>query len=66
METDQKAAIVSELKQVLRSAQSILFEGNNYSEEWASEAAKRGLSNIKKHCRSVKRPMSVSKQKQLS
>jgi len=52
--TDQKTAIVSELKQVLRSAQSILFEGNNYSEEWASEAAKRGLSNIKNTAEALK------------
>jgi glutamine synthetase len=52
--TDQKSAIVSELKQVLRSAQNILFEGNNYSDEWASEAAKRGLSNIKNTAEALK------------
>ena len=45
--TDQKAAIVKELKDVLRSAQNVLFEGNNYSEEWAKEAEKRGLGNVK-------------------
>jgi len=45
--TDQKKAIVAELKKVLVSAQPVLFEGNNYSEEWATEAKKRGLSNIK-------------------
>ena len=44
--TDQKKAIVAELKKVLVSAQPVLFEGNNYSEEWATEAKKRGLSNI--------------------
>ena len=44
---DQKTAIVTELKKILRSSKSILFEGNNYSEEWAKEAEKRGLSNIK-------------------
>lgn len=44
---DQKTVIVSELKKVLISAQNILFEGNNYSDEWAAEAEKRGLSNIK-------------------
>jgi glutamine synthetase len=44
---DQKAAIVKELKEVLKSAQNVLFEGNNYSEEWAAEAAKRGLGNVK-------------------
>jgi glutamine synthetase len=45
--TDQKAAIIKELKEVLKSAQNVLFEGNNYSEEWAEEAAKRGLGNVK-------------------
>ncbi|MDA8885946.1 glutamine synthetase III, partial [Bacteroidia bacterium] len=44
---DQKKIIVAELKKALVSAQSILFEGNNYSDEWATEAEKRGLSNIK-------------------
>jgi glutamine synthetase len=45
--TDQKAAIVTELKKALSSSKNILFEGNNYSKEWAIEAKKRGLSNIK-------------------
>ena len=44
---DQKTVIVSELKKALLSAQNVLFEGNNYSDEWAEEAKKRGLSNIK-------------------
>ncbi|MGB1038732.1 MAG: glutamine synthetase III [Bacteroidia bacterium] len=45
--TEQKTAIISELKKTLISAQNILFEGNNYSDEWAAEAEKRGLSNVK-------------------
>lgn len=44
---DQKEAITKELKKALRGAKKILFEGNNYSEEWAKEAEKRGLSNVK-------------------
>jgi len=44
---DQKVVIVKELKKVLISAKNILFEGNNYSDEWAKEAKKRGLSNVK-------------------
>ncbi len=44
---DQKKVIVAELKKVLVSSQNILFEGNNYSDEWAKEAKKRGLSNVK-------------------
>ena len=31
----------------MRSSKKILFEGNNYSKEWAVEAEKRGLSNVK-------------------
>lgn len=43
----KKDAIISELKQVLADAKRILFEGNNYSDEWAEEAKRRGLNNIK-------------------
>jgi glutamine synthetase len=51
---DLKKAIVLELKKVLTDAQNILFEGNNYSDEWAKEAKKRGLSNIKNTPESLK------------
>lgn len=44
---NQKTAITAELKKALRSSKNILFEGNNYSDEWAQEAEKRGLSNVK-------------------
>jgi glutamine synthetase len=45
--SEKKQAIIQELKSVLKSARPILFEGNNYSEEWVKEASKRGLKNIK-------------------
>jgi glutamine synthetase len=35
------------LKEYISSSKSILFTGDNYSEDWAKEAAKRKLSNIK-------------------
>jgi glutamine synthetase len=38
------SAIVYE---TIRSHKRILFNGNNYSEEWVKEAAKRGLPNIR-------------------
>ena len=44
---DEKAAVVEELKNVLRDSRNILFEGNNYGDEWVVEAEKRGLKNIK-------------------
>ena len=35
------------LKRYITEAKKILFEGNNYSEEWEKDAAKRGLENIR-------------------
>ena len=38
----------------IREHKRIIFNGNNYSEEWAKEAAKRGLLNLNlrtKRCR---------------
>jgi len=40
-------AILSLLKQYVKESKIILFEGNNYSDDWVKEAKKRGLSNIK-------------------
>ena len=39
-------AIFQVLRKYIIESKPILFEGNNYSEEWQSEAKKRGLSNI--------------------
>jgi glutamine synthetase len=47
-------AITAELKAALDSSKDVLFEGNNYSDEWASEAERRGLSNIKNTPESLK------------
>lgn len=41
------SAILIELRACVKSCKKILFEGDNYSEAWAKEAAKRGLPNIK-------------------
>ncbi|GAB1417844.1 glutamine synthetase III [Bacteroidales bacterium] len=38
-------AIFSVIKQYVRDSRAILFEGNNYSDEWKAEAKSRGLSN---------------------
>jgi glutamine synthetase len=35
------------LSETFKENQSVLFEGNNYAEEWHAEAAKRGLPNNK-------------------
>mgnify|MGYP003575279596 FL=1 len=43
----KEIAILHVIKEYIVSSEKILFEGNGYSEEWAQEAEKRGLSNLK-------------------
>jgi glutamine synthetase len=40
-------AILQVLRTYITHSKAILFEGNSYSKEWAEEAERRGLSNIK-------------------
>ena len=40
-------ALLTVIKRYIKESKNIRFEGNGYSQEWADEAAKRGLSNIK-------------------
>jgi glutamine synthetase len=40
-------AIEAELREILTSSKNIIFGGNGYSDEWVTEAARRGLSNVK-------------------
>jgi glutamine synthetase len=39
-------AIFQVLKQLIIESKPVRFNGNNYSQEWVDEAARRGLSNI--------------------
>jgi glutamine synthetase len=41
------AAIIKILRRYVSESKRILFEGDNYSQEWADEAARRGLNNVK-------------------
>ncbi|MDR2429727.1 MAG: glutamine synthetase III [Puniceicoccales bacterium] len=41
------AALQKLLQEILNEHGKIIFNGNGYSEEWAVEAAKRGLKNLK-------------------
>ena len=43
----KEIAIMHVIREYIVAAEKILFEGNNYSEEWEKEAHKRGLQNIK-------------------
>ena len=40
-------AIIKELQVAIKASKKIRFEGNGYGDEWATEAEKRGLSNVK-------------------
>ena len=40
-------AIFNVLREYIKQSKNILFEGDGYSEEWAKEAKKRGLNNLK-------------------
>jgi glutamine synthetase len=40
-------AIFQVLKKYINESEKVLFEGDNYSEEWHLEAEKRGLCNVK-------------------
>jgi len=41
------------IKDIMKAHKRIIFDGNNYSDEWVDEAKKRGLSNIKNMVDSV-------------
>ena len=43
----REVAIVNVLRDYIKSSKSILFEGDGYSDNWAEEAQKRSLENVK-------------------
>ncbi|MCC9168332.1 glutamine synthetase III family protein [Pontibacter harenae] len=43
----KEIAIIQVLRELVVQSKSVRFEGNGYSDEWAEEAEKRGLSNVK-------------------
>src|SRR5580765_2591584 len=43
----KEIAIMHIIRQYIVSSEKVLFEGNNYSDEWEKEAEKRGLPNVK-------------------
>ncbi|MFZ4560698.1 MAG: glutamine synthetase III [Saprospiraceae bacterium] len=42
---EKEAAILSVIKKYIVASKNARFEGDNYSDEWKAEAARRGLSN---------------------
>ena len=43
----KEIAIMQVIQKYIVESKKVLFEGDGYSEEWANEAAKRGLPNVK-------------------
>jgi glutamine synthetase len=43
----KEIAVMQILRKYITESKKILFEGDNYSDEWAKEAKKRGLNNFK-------------------
>lgn len=43
----KELSIMQIIQKYIVESKSVLFEGDGYSDEWAAEAAKRGLANIK-------------------
>lgn len=43
----KEIAILHTIREYIVSSEKILFEGDGYSEEWAQEAERRGLANVK-------------------
>jgi len=43
----KEIAIMHVIHEYIVASEKVLFEGNNYSEEWEKEAQKRGLQNVK-------------------
>jgi glutamine synthetase len=41
-------AVLKVVRPIFKETASVRFEGNNYSEEWVKEAAKRGLLNLRR------------------
>jgi glutamine synthetase len=42
-----ESAVKSALKKIIKTHKRVLFNGDNYTEEWHTEAEKRGLPNLK-------------------
>jgi glutamine synthetase len=50
-------AIFNVLREYIKQSKNILFEGDGYSDDWAKEAQKRGLSNLKTTPEALEREM---------
>jgi len=51
---DKNKEVTAIIKDAMKDHGRVIFNGNNYSDEWVAEAAKRGLPNIKSWIDSLK------------
>ena len=51
---DLNAEIHAVLREIVKNHKRIIFNGNNYSEEWIEEAKRRGLPNIRSTVEAIK------------
>ena len=51
---EKEIALIEMIKEYYIESKSVIFNGNNYSEEWVVEAEKRGLPNIKNSFEALK------------
>ena len=58
------AALQAVLASLIKQHKRILFNGDNYTQEWLDEAAKRGLPNLK-NCEEALEPLTTQKAKDL-
>lgn len=45
--TEKRLAIIEVLRKFIKESKAVRFEGDGYSDEWVTEAEKRGLPNVK-------------------
>ena len=50
---DFQAEVIAIIKETVKKHSRIIFNGNNYSDEWVKEAEKRGLLNLKSTAEAV-------------
>ena len=56
---DLNTAIQDLLPGIIKESKKVLFNGDNYTEEWHTEAEKRGLPNLQEHRRTPCRSSSA-------
>ncbi|MDE3052273.1 MAG: glutamine synthetase III [Gemmatimonadota bacterium] len=59
-------AVLKVVRPVFRATRNVRFEGNNYSEEWVQEAARRGLPNLRRTPEALAQMMTARSQKLLT